>query len=74
LGYAKAIVGSHLGVRILIFAAKKPSNVRISTKNILTFDGSARGLASSGTGWYERSKAHRRPPNRQKGWNNKFSN
>jgi hypothetical protein len=39
-----AVVGSHLGVRIWNFGPKKPSNVRISTKNILTFDGPARGL------------------------------
>jgi hypothetical protein len=38
-------VGSHLGVRISNFGPKKPSNVRISTKNILTFDGSARSLS-----------------------------
>src|SRR5580704_7607149 len=37
-------VGSHLGLRILNFASKKPSNVRISTKNILTFDGLASPL------------------------------
>jgi hypothetical protein len=41
----EAGVGSHLGVRISNFPPKKPSNVRISTKNILTFDGSARGLS-----------------------------
>src|SRR5580704_18279455 len=35
------VVGSHLGLRISNFASKKPSNLRISTKNILTFDGSA---------------------------------
>ena len=39
-----AVVGSHLGLRILNFASKKPSNVRISTKNILTFDGLASPL------------------------------
>src|SRR3974390_2597523 len=39
-----AHVGSHLGLRISNFVPKKPSNMRISTKNILTFDGSARGL------------------------------
>ena len=37
-------VGSHLGLRILNFAPKKPSNVRISTENILTFDGFASPL------------------------------
>jgi hypothetical protein len=31
-------VGSHLGLRISNLAPKKPSNVRISTQNILTFD------------------------------------
>jgi Putative transposase len=36
---ARAYVGSHLGLRISNFASKKPSNLRISTKNILTFDG-----------------------------------
>ena len=34
-------VGSHLGLRISNFVPKKPSNVRISTNNILTFDGFA---------------------------------
>jgi hypothetical protein len=37
-------VGSHLGLRIWNFASKKPSNLRISTKNILTFDGLASPL------------------------------
>jgi hypothetical protein len=32
-------VRSHFGVRISNIAPKKPSNVRISTWNILTFDG-----------------------------------
>ncbi len=32
-------VGSQLGLRISNFVPKKPSNVRISTQNILTFDG-----------------------------------
>jgi hypothetical protein len=38
------VVGSHLGLRISNFAPKKPSNVRISTINILTFDGLASPL------------------------------
>ena len=37
-------VGSHLGLRISNFAPKKPLNVRISTKDILTFDGFASSL------------------------------
>jgi hypothetical protein len=37
-------VGSHLGLRISNFVSKKPSNVRISTKSILTFDGLASPL------------------------------
>ena len=37
-------VRSHLGLRISDSESKKPLNVRISTKHILTFDGSARGL------------------------------
>ncbi len=37
-------VGIHLGLRISNFAPKKPSNVRISTQNILTFDGLASPL------------------------------
>jgi len=41
---AKPVVGSHLGLRISNFVPKKPSNVRISTKNILTFDGFASPL------------------------------
>ena len=40
----RTAVGSHLGLRISNFASKKPSNVRISTKNILTFDGLASPL------------------------------
>jgi integrase/recombinase XerC len=43
-GLRDRAVGSHLGVRISNFVPKKPSNVRISTKNILTFDGSSRRL------------------------------
>jgi hypothetical protein len=38
------VIGSHLGLRISNFAPKNPSNVRISTKNILTFDGFASSL------------------------------
>src|SRR5208337_1697847 len=37
-------VGSHLGLRISNLVPKKPSNVRISTQNILTFDGFASPL------------------------------
>ena len=44
------VVGSHLGVRIWNFGPKKPSNVRISTKNILTFDGSSSLSVEPGTG------------------------
>ena len=34
-------VGRHFGVRTSDIAPKKPSNVRISSRDILTFDGSA---------------------------------
>jgi hypothetical protein len=37
-------VGSHLGLRISNLVPKKPSNVRISTQKILTFDGFASPL------------------------------
>lgn len=39
-----AAVGSHLGLRISNFARKKPSNVRISLVDILSFDGLASSL------------------------------
>jgi hypothetical protein len=38
LSFRLAVVGSHLGLRISNFVPKKPSNVRISSNNILTFD------------------------------------
>src|SRR5271165_58800 len=41
---SRLAVRSHLGLRISNFAPIKPSNVRISTKNILTFDGLASPL------------------------------
>src|SRR5208282_4224019 len=44
MAWRTASVGSHLGLRISNFAPKKPSNVRISTINILTFDGLASPL------------------------------
>jgi hypothetical protein len=39
VGHSYTAVGSHLGLRISNFESEKPLNLRISTFNILTFNG-----------------------------------
>jgi hypothetical protein len=51
-----AVVGRHLGLRTSNFVSKKPSNVRISINNILTFDGLLTSL------WLQEWAASPSPP------------